>query len=114
MPNPVVHWEIQSNNPQETQQFYAELFDWHVDTNNTFNYGLVDTHSQGGINGGIGQCDGANRVTFYVQVSDLQGYLDKAMSLGGQTVLPPTEIPGVVTIAMFADPEGNIIGLVKE
>ena len=72
-------------------------------------------HSQGGINGGIGGCNGEpNRVTFYAQVDDLQAYLSKAESLGGTTVLPPTEIPDVVTIAMFSDPEGNVIGLVKD
>jgi predicted enzyme related to lactoylglutathione lyase len=27
--------------------------------------------------------------------------------------MPPTEIPNVVTIAMFQDPEGNVIGLLK-
>lgn len=45
MPNPIVHWEIQSNKPEEIQQFYGKLFDWHIDTNNPMNYGLVDTHS---------------------------------------------------------------------
>jgi predicted enzyme related to lactoylglutathione lyase len=27
--------------------------------------------------------------------------------------MPVTEIPGMVTFAQFADPEGNIVGLVK-
>ena len=53
-------------------------------------------------------------MTFYAQVDDLQAYLDKAEQLGGMTVMPPTEIPNVVTLAMFSDPEGNIIGMVKE
>ncbi len=115
MPNPVVHWEIQSKEPEKIQEFYSRLFDWHVDTNNLFDYGMVDTHSEGGINGGIGPCNGkANQVTFYVQVDDLQAYLDKAESLGGKTIMPPTEIPEVVTIAMFSDPEGNSIGLVQQ
>ena len=67
------------------------------------------------IDGGIGQAEGEAPpyVTFYVQVSDLQEYLDKAEKLGGKTVMPPTEIPNVVTIAMFQDPEGNFIGLLK-
>lgn len=78
------------------------------------NYGMVDTHAEG-INGGIGPTmGGPDRVIFYVQVSDLQAYLDKAESLGGKTVVPPTEVPGVVTFALFSDPTGNVIGLVKE
>jgi predicted enzyme related to lactoylglutathione lyase len=107
-----VHWEIASGNGEKLQRFYAELFDWRVDANNPYHYGVVDTGG-GGINGGIGPSDGANRVTFYVQVPDLQAALDRAGRLGGKTVMPPTEIPGEVTLAMFADPEGNVIGLIK-
>jgi uncharacterized protein len=115
MPNPVVHFEIQTKEPKKLQEFYRKLFDWHIDANNDMNYGLVDTHVEGGIGGGIGESpEGVNRVTFYAQVNDLQAYLDKAEQLGGKTVLPPTEIPDVVTLAMFADPEGNIIGMIKE
>ena len=114
MPNPVVHWEIQSNQAEKVQEFFAKLFDWHVDANNPMNYGMVDTHAEGGINGGIGPTGGGtNQVTFYVQVDDLQAYLDKSESLGGKTIMPPTEIPDVVTLAMFADPEGNVIGMVN-
>ena len=113
MPNPVIHFEIQSNQAEKLQEFYAKLFDWHVDANNPMNYGMVDTRSQEGINRGIGPTSGPNMVTFYIQVDDLQAYLDRAESLGGTTVMPPTEIPGAVTFALFTDPEGNKIGLVK-
>ena len=113
MPNPVVHWEIQAQDPAKLQSFYGELFGWHVDANNPFNYGVVDTHSEGGINGGIAPAQGANQVTFYVEVDDLQAYLDKAESLGGKTLMPPTVIPNMVTFAMFADPQGNMVGMVK-
>ena len=45
-------------------------------------------------------------------VDDLQAAPDKAESLGGKTVAPPREVPGVVSLAYFSDPEGNIIGLI--
>ncbi len=32
---------------------------------------------------------------------------------GGKTVMPVTEIPGMVIFAQFADPEGNIVGMTK-
>ena len=112
MPNPVVHFEIQSNNAKKVQQFFVDLFEWHVDANNPMDYGIVDTHA-GGINGGIGPAQGPNRVTFYVEVDDLQAYLDKAERLGAKTVMPVTVIPNMVTLALFSDPEGNVVGLVK-
>ena len=114
MPNPVIHWEIEAKDTKRVQDFYAKLFDWHIDSNNPMDYGFVDAHAEGGINGGIPKAEGPSRVSIYIQVDDLQAFLDKAESLGGKTVMPPTEIPDMVTLAKFSDLEGNIIGLIKE
>jgi predicted enzyme related to lactoylglutathione lyase len=117
MAAPVVHWEINAKDGKRAQEFYASLFEWKVNANNEMNYGLVDTGSKLGAGGGIGQqseTQPAPNVTFYVQVNDLQAYLSKAETLGGRTVVPPTEIAGMnMSFAMFADPEGNTIGLIK-
>jgi predicted enzyme related to lactoylglutathione lyase len=114
---PVVHWEINSNNAQRLQEFYGKLFGWEINANNPMNYGMVNTGSKIGANGGIGQNDPNQPppppVTFYVQVSDLQATLDNVTALGGTVVTPPTEIPNMITFALFRDPDGNIIGLVK-
>ena len=111
MPNPVVHFEIQSNQSEALQGFYADVFNWHVNADNEFKYGIVDTHTDGGIGGGIGPTQGGpSRVTFYVDVDDLQAYLNKIEERGGKTIMPPTVLPQV-TLALFADPEGNVIGL---
>jgi predicted enzyme related to lactoylglutathione lyase len=93
---------------------YLEV--WEFDTNNPKNYGYVRSGglAGNGIDGGIYQKaeQDAEYVTFYVMVEDLQAYLDKAMSLGGTVLVPPTAIPGGGgRFAMFADPEGNRIGI---
>jgi predicted enzyme related to lactoylglutathione lyase len=75
-------------------------------------YGAVDTQADG-INGGIGPAQGPNQVTFYIEVDDLQGTLTQIELAGGKTVVPVMEVPGVVTFAQFADPDGNVVGLVK-
>jgi predicted enzyme related to lactoylglutathione lyase len=49
---------------------------------------------------------------FYVQVDNVQSYLEKAGALGGKTLVPPVEIP-TGTFAWFADADGNTIGLWK-
>ena len=51
-------------------------------------------------------------MTFYVQVDDLQSYLNRAEELGGKTLVPPVEIP-TGSFAWMADPDGNIVGLWK-
>ncbi len=114
MGHPVVHWEIGAKDAKKLQDFYAGLFDWKIDANNPMNYGMVDTGGEG-INGGIFPTEGGvpSYLTLYVQVDDLQAYLNKAESLGGKTIVPPTPIPGVGSFAMFHDPEGHLIGLLK-
>ena len=111
----VVHWEISSKNVKPLQDFYANLFGWLINTDNPIQYGMVDTGVKLGINGGIFQGNEKEPpgVVIYMQVEDIQAYLDKAVSLGGKVILPVTEIPNMVTIARFADIEGNVMGLVK-
>jgi hypothetical protein len=114
---PVVHWEINASDAKRLHEFYSALFGWNVNASNPMNYGLVNTGSKTGAQGGIGQKSEqapAPNVMFYVAVKDLHECLTKAESLGGRVVMPVTDVPDMVTMAMFADPEGNTIGLVKE
>jgi predicted enzyme related to lactoylglutathione lyase len=114
MGNPVVHFEIHAKDKGTTQKFYEQLFDWKVDNNNPMSYGMIDTQSNGsGVNGGImSESQAGNMVTFYVQVPDPQQALDQAKQLGATEVMGVTEM-GPVTMAMFTDPAGNVIGVVK-
>jgi predicted enzyme related to lactoylglutathione lyase len=113
MPNPVAHFEIVGGDGKKIQAFYRDVFGWNVDANNEWNYGMT-TPEDTGIGGGIAATMDVPRVTIYVQVPDPQAFLDKAESLGGKTLMPVTEIPGAATIAMFSDPQGNVLGLLKE
>jgi hypothetical protein len=108
---PVVHFEVQSKDNAKQQEFYASLFGWKIDADNPIKYGMVDTDSGAGIAGGVGPTDGEPRVTFYVRVPDLEATLKDAESKGAKRLMGPTDVPGGPTIAMFADPEGNVIGL---
>lgn len=115
MAAPVTHFEINARDGRRAQDFYSALFGWKIKADNEMNYGLVDTGVKMGINGGIGQTQQNSNpsVTFYVQVEDIQKYLDNAIALGGRVIVPLTDVPGMVTFAQFADPEGNIVGLLK-
>ena len=111
----VVHFEILGQNPEALNKFYKNLFDWEIDANNPMNYGMVKSGGEGSIGGGIGKDEGDHpgHATFYVQVDNPQSHLDKVVELGGKVIVPLTEIPNMVTFALFQDPEGNTIGIVK-
>ena len=110
----VVHFEVIGKDGKRLQDFYAKLFDWTIDANNPMNYGMVPPEDSG-LGGGIGagQDGGPGHVTFYVEVEDLEAHLKKVEALGGKTIMPPMAVPGGPEIAMFADPEGHVIGLAK-
>jgi hypothetical protein len=112
MANPVSWFEITGKDGKKLQDFYSGVFGWKIDANNPMQYGMVDNEGQG-IQGGItGSPDASgSQITFYVSVENPQAYLDKIESQGGKTVVPVTEIPGTVIFAQFADPEGNVVGL---
>ncbi|GAC1410101.1 MAG: hypothetical protein NVSMB57_03440 [Actinomycetota bacterium] len=108
----VVHFEILGPAAADLPGFYAELFGWKIEPMPGMGYALVDTCAGTGIRGGVSTVDDA-RVMFYVEVPDLQGALDKAVSLGGSVVTEITEIPNVVTFAVLTDVAGNHVGVIQ-
>jgi uncharacterized protein len=114
MGNAVVHFEIGGPDDRPLIDFYGELFGWSLQSMGGGGYTVIDTRGGGGINGGIGKSQtGEPWSTFYVEAADLQAMLDKAEALGAKVVVPVTDFGGVVTFAMFNDPDGLLVGLVK-
>ncbi|MDD7967943.1 VOC family protein [Actinomycetospora lemnae] len=114
MSNPVLHFEIGGADGARSRRFYAELFGWSVTTED-HGYGVVSTGGSTGIGGGIMQAPDGVRpwVTVYVQVDDLEKSLERAEELGGSRIMGPAPIGDMGEVAMFADPDGNPIGLLR-
>lgn len=110
---PVTWFEISTGDAEGVRGFYADLFGWDLQVLDEVEYAVIDTGGEGAIGGGIAEAQGPNQVIFYVEVDDPQAYLDRIEDAGGKTVVPVTEIPEMVTFAQFADPQGNVVGLVK-
>lgn len=117
MGRPVVHFEIIGKDGAKLRDYYGKLFGWKYQVMEQMNYGMADTDAGGmGIAGGVGQAQEGQGplVTFYVDVEDPQAAMDQAVKLGGSVVMPVSAIPGMVTLGLFADPEGNVVGVVKD
>ena len=122
MGQPVVHFEVIGGDGDKLRSYFSELFGWEFgNTMGPTNYAVVprdgNTNPDGiGIGGGIGTApEGySGHVTFYVEVPDVGAALEKAESLGGSRMMGPDEMPEVgITIGLFTDPEGHVIGLVS-
>ncbi len=113
MPNPVTHFEVLGNDAAALQRFYGEAFGWQMQ--DVMDGGYYMANPGEGLNGGVGasQGGGPGHVTFYVEVEDPAAALAQISELGGRTVQEPMDVPGGPTIALFADPEGHVVGLVK-
>jgi predicted enzyme related to lactoylglutathione lyase len=112
MVSKVIHFEVLGKDGKALQKFYSDVFGWEIDTNNPGGYGRV-AGTGDSIQGGIGATpDGtAGHVTFYVDTDDPAAVLKRVEELGGKVLMPLTEIAPETTIALFADPEGHVIGL---
>jgi predicted enzyme related to lactoylglutathione lyase len=114
MAHPVMWFEVLGNDAGKLRTFYSGLFGWGFRANDPIQYGVVNTGDGRGIPGGIGQAYPGTRpwVTFYVETPDITASLKQAEALGGKVVLPRTTMPGV-TLGVFEDPEGHVVGLVE-
>jgi uncharacterized protein len=122
MGQPVVHFEVIGKDGDKLRSYYSELFGWEFgDPIGPTNYAVTprdgNTNAGGaGIGGGVGTGpDGyPGHVTFYVEVDDVGAALEKAEKLGGTRVMGPDKMSEPpIEIALFTDPEGHVIGLVK-
>jgi uncharacterized protein len=126
MGQPVVHFEVVGKDIDKLKSFYSELAGWSYDEppaaaqEGVPPYAMVprdgNTNAEGiGIPGGIGGGPEGyeGHVTFYIEVPSVGDSLDKAESLGGTKVMGPDSPVEGLTIGLFNDPEGHLVGLVE-
>ncbi len=112
----IVHVELPSQDWQAAGRFYSELFGWKINPMPELNYATFDPGD--GRGGGFPIADGEvnlpGAVLIYVDTDDIEASLAQAEALGGTTVVPKTEIPGMGWFAVFTDPTGNRIALFQD
>lgn len=111
---PIVHIEISTGDREASGKFYADLFGWKVEQIPDMHYATFETGE--GVGGGfnpVSDTNPAGTIVVYVGCDDLDAKLAEAVKLGGKSLVPPSEIPGMGWFAIFSDPFGNKIGLFK-
>jgi uncharacterized protein len=108
MPNPVMQFQILSNQPDKTADFYRQLFDWSINTDNALGYREINTGTTEGIQGGIWPAppEASTFTQLFIVVEDLEAKSAAAQALGAQTLIPPTVLPDGGAVSILLDPTG--------
>jgi uncharacterized protein len=113
--NPIVHWELMGPDGDAQKTFYSAIFDWDFETAPGFDGYHMTAGDDMAVNGAVGK--GSEEMPayqcIYVGVADIDAKLAEVEAAGGTVALAKTEIPDMVTFAMFTDPAGNLVGLVE-
>ena len=108
MANAVTQFQILSKDPERTANFYSQLFQWSIDSNNALGYRQIRTGSKDGIQGGIWPAppQAPNFVQLFVSVQNVKEAMQSAEKLGAKVIIPATMLPEGDEMAVLLDPEG--------
>ena len=124
--DPVVHFEIPTEDNQRASTFYNTVFGWNMSDmgSDMGEYIMVTTiesdknvpKKPGGINGGLypkPKDKPEQSPSFVIAVKDIQAHMKKVTDAGGKVLGEPTEIPNVGWYVSFEDTEGNRASLLE-
>ncbi|HEX3696965.1 MAG TPA: VOC family protein [Polyangia bacterium] len=108
---PIVHIEFRSSDFARASAFYAKALGWQTQQNANSTYMKLDSNdslSTGWVRADLGQAPGP---LAYVEVDDLVATLAQVEKAGGRVIVPHRPFAGGGEVALFADPDGNVVGL---
>jgi predicted enzyme related to lactoylglutathione lyase len=110
----VVHFEIPSDNPENSIKFFKEAFNWNFQQfgNEQYWFAMTGEEKEPGINGAImKKRDPRQPLVNAIKVADIEEGIRRVEQAGGRIVVAKTLVPNVGWSAYFTDPDGNIHGL---
>jgi predicted enzyme related to lactoylglutathione lyase len=111
MAAPIVHLELRSLDFARTAAFYRQLFAWETQQNATGSYMKFD--GANGPSGGWVRADmsqGPGPIPYLV-VDNLVAKLEQVEKAGGHILVRAMPFAGGGEVGLFADPDGNVLGL---
>jgi uncharacterized protein len=111
MPAEIAHIEFKSANFARTSEFYGKLFGWQMEQNASASYMKLaggDGPSAGWFRADLVQSPGP---VAYLPVDDLEAKLAEVEEAGGRILVRTLPFAGGGEIGLFADPDGNVLGL---
>lgn len=117
MSGEMCHVELFADDLERAKQFYDGLFDWEFIELNISNAPFVRWKVCCGLSGifrrrEAGAPDDLPGPINYIAVDDIESVCSRITELGGNVIyLSPELMAGGPRLGLFADPDGNILGL---
>jgi len=118
MPNPVAHFAIHADDCERAKAFYETVFGWTFEPWGPPEFWRIHT-TPDGVHGALQKrrepLEGTGMRGFEctIAVEDVAATVAAIEKAGGTVTMPPFEIEGVGTLAMFRDTEGNVAGAMQ-
>ena len=116
MPNPFCHVELNTTDVKKAKDFYTKLFEWKLEDMDSSGGGYTMIKVGEGTGGGVMKNPIPGAPSFwlaYILVDDILASTKKAQSLGASVMKEVTEVPGVGSFSVIADPTGAHFALWK-
>lgn len=112
----VVHFEIPSDNPEKSIEFFSKVFGWKFNRWGEEQYWLAETgpNEAPGINGAIIKKNGPDHpLVNTIGVENIDDTIKAVEDFGCEIVVPKMAVPGVGWLVYFKDPDKNITGVMQ-
>lgn len=110
--------DLAASDARKAKAFYGALFGWTAHDEEANGGVFTVLRSQGADVGSLYQLKQSHldrgvpsHWTPYVRVSDIEETVARAVSLGGELIIPPFVVTGVARIALMLDAVGALLGL---
>lgn len=112
--NRVVHFEIPTDHPEKSMNFFKTIFGWKFEKYGDDDYWFAQTgdKNEPGIDGAIMKKRDPNQpMVNSIDVADIDKTSKEIKKAGGKIVVPKSPVPQMGWFCMFTDLDGNIHGL---
>ena len=111
--------ELITTDLTSAKEFYGKLLGWtFTETKTIYGNPYIVIHREGRIVGGMMLKDGNVSDDVipcwdpYITVDDVEASAKRVEKLGGEVILPPTDIPKVGCLCVIKDPQGISLNLI--
>ncbi|MGD8897077.1 MAG: VOC family protein [Acidobacteriota bacterium] len=116
-PGKFVWHDLVTRDPASARRFYGALLGWEFQdtTRNGRPYAVARMGSDP-VAGIVVHPDPGDEPALwlsYLSVGNVDQAVEMVTAAGGETLYPPTDLPGVARLAVVADPQGAALGLVR-